>query len=95
MEDIIAKLLSADKHNRWEGTLRQASERWTIAIWQKVYGFPRGKEGMASQTNKFINDKFSNQVNRKDGYAVFECRDARTIRMLEFMVSILNLKRPT
>ena len=32
MEEIVAELLS-DKDNRWQGTVRQALEKWTVAEW--------------------------------------------------------------
>ena len=51
---------------------------------------------MASQLEKYYNDKFSNLVNPKDGFAVAECMDARARRVLEFLISIfMYLKKPT
>ena len=47
MEDMVVELLG-DKDNWWEGTVRQAPERWTVKEWRKVYGFARRGEGMAS-----------------------------------------------
>ena len=57
MEEIVAELMS-DKDNRWHKTVRQAPEKWKAAEWQKVYGFPREDEGMASRTDRFIDSKF-------------------------------------
>ena len=88
MESMVAERL-ADKDNQWKGTVKQAQERWTFAIWWKVYSFAREGEGMASQIDRFIDGKFSNHVNPKDEYAVSKCKDARTRRVLEFLVSIL------
>ena len=64
-------------------------------MWQKVYGFPRGGEGMAIQIDKFIDSKFFNRVNPKHGFAISKCQDARARRVLEFLVYLLYLKKPT
>ena len=94
MEDMVVELLG-DKDNRWEGTVRQAPERWTVKEWRKVYGFARGGEGMASQTDWFIDGRFSGQVNPKDGYVVVDCKEPKTRRVLEFLVPLLYLEKPT
>ena len=94
MEDMVVELLG-DKDNRWEGTVRQAPERWTVKEWWKVYGFARGGEGMASRTDWFIDGRFSGWVNPKDGYAVVDCKESRTRRVLEFLVPLLYPEKPT
>ena len=94
MEDLVVELLG-DKDNRWDGTVRQALEKWTAKEWRKVYSFGRGGEGMASRTNLFINGMFSGRVNPKDGYAVADCKDPRVKRVLEFLVPLLYPEKPT
>ena len=94
MEDMVVELLG-DKDNRWHGTMRQAPEKWTAKEWRKVYGFERGGEGMASRTDRFIDGMFSGRVNPKDGYAVVDCKDPRVKRVLEFLVPLLYLEKPT
>ena len=94
MEDLVAELLG-DKDNRWDGTVRQAPERWTAKEWRKVYGFGREGEGMASRTDWFIDGMFSGRVNPKDGYAVADCKDPRVKRVLEFLVPLLYPEKPT
>ena len=94
MEDKVVELIG-DKDNRWEGTVRQALERWTVKEWRKVYGFARRGEGMASWTDRFIDGRFSGRVNPKDGYAVVDCREPRTRRVLEFLVPLLYPEKPT
>ena len=94
MEDLVVELLG-DKDNRWDGTVRQALERWTVKEWRKVYGFGREGEGMASQTDRFIDGMFSGRVNPKDGYAVADCKDPRVKRVLEFLVPLLYPEKPT
>ena len=94
MEDLVVELLG-DKDNRWDGTVRQAPEKWTAKEWRKVYGFRRGGEGMASRTNRFIDGMFSGRVNPKDRYAVADCKDPRVKRVLEFLVPLLYPEKPT
>ena len=94
MEDLVAELLGG-KDNRWDGTVRQAPEKWTVKEWRKVYGFGRGGEGMASRTDRFIDGMFSGRVNPKDGYAVADCKDPRVKRVLEFLVPLLYPEKPT
>ena len=89
--------LLGDKDNRWDGTVRQAPEKWTAKEWRKVYGFGREGEGegMASQTDRFIDGIFSGHVNPKDGYAVVDYKDPRVKRVLEFLVPLLYPEKPT
>ena len=94
MEDLVVELLG-DKDNRWDGTVCQAPKKWTAKEWRKVYDFGRGGEGMASQTDRFIDGMFSGCVNPKDGYAVADCKDPRVKRVLEFLVPLLYLEKPT
>ena len=54
-----------------------------------------GGEGFASWTNKFIGEKFWNAVNPKDGFAIANYKDSRAKRVLEFLISILYLEKPT
>ena len=46
-------------------------------------------------TDKYVDGKFSIQINPKDGHAVAECIDPRERRVLEFVVSILYLEKPS
>ena len=94
MEDLVVELLD-EKDNRWHGTVRQAPEKWTTKEWWKVYGFAREGEGMASRTDWFIDDKFYERVNPKDGYAVVDCKEPRARKVLEFLVPLLYPKKPT
>ena len=94
IEDLVVELLG-DKDNRWDGTVRQALEKWTAKEWRKVYGFGRGGEGMASRIDWFIDRMFSGCVNPKNGYAVADCKDPRVKRVLEFLVPLSYLEKPT
>ena len=84
-----------ERDNWWEGTVRQAPERWTATVWQKLYGFLRQGEGMALWTDQFIEGKFSARINPKDRFAVLVCKEARARRVLEFLVPHLYLEKPT
>ena len=94
MEDMVVELLG-DKDNCWHGTVRQAPEKWTAKELRKVYGFRRGREGMASWTDRFIDGMFSGRVNPKDGYAVVDCKEPRARKVLEFLVPLLYPEKPT
>ena len=94
MEDMVVELMG-DKDYRWEGTVRQAPEKWTAKEWRKVYGFTREEEGMASRIDRFIDGRFSGRVNPKDGYAVVDYKEPRARKVLEFLVPLMYPKKPT
>ena len=94
MEDMVVELLG-EKDNRWHRTVHQPPEKWTAKEWQKVYGFAREGKGMASRTDRFIDGKFSERVNPKDGYAVVDCKEPRARKVLEFLVPLLYSEKPT
>ena len=50
---------------------------------------------MASRTNRFIDGKFSSRINSKDGFSISECKEVRARRVLEFLVPLLYLEKPT
>ena len=50
---------------------------------------------MANRTNLYIEGKFRNEADPKDGYPVRDCRDERERRVLEFLVSIVHPDKPT
>ena len=50
---------------------------------------------MASRTDRFIDGKFSARINPKDGFVVSKCKEARARRVLEFLVPLLYLEKPT
>ena len=60
-----------------------------------MYGFDVRDEGFASRIDKFIRGKFRNLVNPKDRFVVADCKDARAKRILEFLIPILYLEKPT
>ena len=78
-----------------EGHIEGEPERWTSSVWWKVYRFPRGEEGLAPRTDKFIDGKFFIWVNLNDGFTISKCKGVRARRVLEFLVPILYSEKPT
>ena len=50
---------------------------------------------MANRTDKFMEGKFLHDVKSKDGFPVRKCRNAWERRVLEFLVPIVHLDKPT
>ena len=50
---------------------------------------------MAYRIDLYIEDKFRNEADPKDGFPVRDCRDARERRVLEFLVPIVHPDKPT
>ena len=91
----MVREFSREHSNKWEGTIRRDLERWMADLWAEVYNFPKDGRGWASRTDKFTSSKFSTLVNPKDGYAVADYEESRERRVLEFVVPILYLEKPT
>ena len=84
-----------ERSNIFDTTIRDRLEEWTAGVWREVYDFlPRGG-GMANRTDQYIEGKFRNDADPKDGFPVRECRDARERRVLEFLVPIMHPDKPT
>ena len=91
----IAAELLASRDNQWNGTVRQDLEMWTAASWCKVYDFPIHGEGMATQGEKLVEGKFTHLPHLKDGYSLLDCKDPGARRVLEFLILIHYLEKPT
>ena len=74
--------------------MRRDPERWTTESWAEVYSFAKEGRGQASRMDKFMDSKFSIQINPKDRHIVADCVDPRKRRVLEFVVPILYLEKP-
>ena len=85
----------AEQSNIFDGTMLDRSEEWTTGVWREVYDFLPGGGGMANRTDQYVEGKFLHDVDPKDGFPVSECRDARERRVLEFLVPIVHLEKPT
>ena len=56
MEDLMVELLRDKDNNRWDGTVRQALEKWTAKEWRKVYNFGRGGEDFADKMEELLDE---------------------------------------
>ena len=49
--------------------------------------------GSAARSDRFVQGKFIEKINPKDGYLVIDCKDLRQRQMLAFLVPILYPKK--
>ena len=92
-ERIVVEL-QQKQDNRWMKTLRQDPDKWTAAIWHKVYNFSICGKGMATRGEKYVEGKFTHPPHPKDGYALSDCKDLRAKRVLEFLIPIFYPEKP-
>ena len=79
----------------FDTTIRDRPEEWTTGVWREVYDFgPRGS-GLANRTDLYIEGKFRNNADPKDGSSVRDCRNPRERKLLEFLVPIVHPDKPT
>ena len=76
-------------------TIRDRLEDWTTDVWREVYDFQPGGSGLANRTDLYIEGKFRNDADPKDGFPVKDCMDPRERRLLEFIVPIVHPDKPT
>ena len=94
-EQLVRELLLPERPNMFDTTVRDRSQLWTADLWQQTYRFPRGGFGMSNRTEGHHEGRFMHQVDPKDGYSVSDCRVDRHRRLLEFMILIVHLDKPT
>ena len=92
---ITRELISTERPNVSNGIIWDRPQMWTSELWRDVYNFPEGGEGLAHRMDVFIEGRFNNEVDPKDGYPVRDCRNARQRRVLEFLVLIIHPDKPT
>ena len=80
-----------ERSNIFDTTIRDRPEEWTAGVWREVYDFQPGGGSIANRTDLYIEGKFRNGADPKDGFPVRECRDPRERRLLEFLVPIVHL----
>ena len=85
----------AERSNIFDSTLRDRPEEWTAGVWREVYNFLPGGGRMANRMDQYVEGKFLNDVDPKDGFPVRECRDARECKVLKFLVPIVHPDKPT
>ena len=83
------------RSNEWKDTIRRDPEQWTADSWVEVYSFRKEGRGMAGRTDKQTEGKFRTSINPKDGHAIGYCIDPREMRVLEFVVPIMYLEKPS
>ena len=84
-----------ERGNQWLGTKKRDSDNWTPDVWNMVYGFSRGiGEGWAGRRDGMFVGKFRADSDPKDGFHPGNCRNLRKRKMLEFLMTILNLDKP-
>ena len=99
-EEFIQQFVMIREHklersNIFDTTIRDRPKEWTARVWREVYDFQPGGGGMANRTDLYIEGKFCNEADPKDGFPVRECRDPRERRLLEFLVPIVHSDKPT
>ena len=94
-DERMVRELTTRAPNQYEGIVRAQPKAWDAEKWREAYGFSADGEGFASRTDKFIGGKFQNAANPKDGFAIADYKDSRAKRLLEFLIPILYLEKPT
>ena len=99
-EDFIQQFVliregKLERNNVFDTTIRDRPEVWTAGIWREVYDFQPGGSGLVHRTDLYIEGKFRNDANPKDGFPVRDCRNSRERRLLEFLVPIVHPDKPT
>ena len=79
----------------FDTTIRDRPEEWTASVWREVYDFQPGGNSLANRTDLYIEGKFRNDVDPKDGFPVRDCRNPRKRKLLEFLVPIVHPDKPT
>ena len=99
-EDFIQQFVliqegKLERNNMFDTTIRDRPEEWTAGVWREVYDFQPGGSGLANRTDLYIEGKFQNNADSKDGFPVRECRNPRERKLLEFLVPIVHPDKPT
>ena len=79
----------------FDTTIRDRPEEWTAGVWREVYDFGPGGNGLANRTDLYIEGKFRNEADPKDGFPVRDCKNPRERKLLEFLVPIVHSDKPT
>ena len=64
-----------ERSNIFDTTIRDRPEEWTAGVWREVYDFAPEGGGMANRIDLYIESKFRNEADPKDGFLVRDCRD--------------------
>ena len=99
-EDFIQQFVPIQKgklerNNMFDTTIWDRPEEWTAGVWTEVYDFGPGGSGLANRTDLYIEGKFRNNADPKDGFSVRDCRNPRERKLLELLVPIVHPDKPT
>ena len=94
-EQLVWEMVQPERPNIFDGTIRDRPQLWTADLWRDTYNFPRGGSGLSNRMEGHHEGRFMHQVDPKDGYSVGDCRNNRQRRLLEFLVPIVHLDKPT
>ena len=92
---VLIREQKMERRNIFDTTIHDRPEEWTTGVWREIYDFTSGGGGMANRNDLYIEGKFRNEADPKDGYPVRDCRDERERRVLEFLVPIVHPDKPT
>ena len=92
---VMIREQKMERSNIFDTAIRDRPEEWTAGVWREVYNFALRGGGMANRTDLYIEGKFRNEADPKDGFPVRDCRNARECKVLEFLVPIVHPDKPT
>ena len=67
-EFVLIREGKLERNNMFDTTIRDRPEEWTAGVWREVYDFGPGGNGLANRTDLYIEDKFRNEADPKDGF---------------------------
>jgi hypothetical protein len=91
---MVKKLVTGEVDRVYAATIRGRPDRWNVELWDSVYRFKQGEEGMATKRDDCTKDKFSSRLDPKYSYFVKDCKDEREKKMLVFLVPIFSPEKP-
>ena len=94
-EELVWEMVQPERPNIFDRTIRDRPQLWTADLWRDTYSFPRGGSGLSNRMEGYHEGCFLHQVDPKDGYLVGDCRNDLQRRLLEFLVPIIHLDKPT
>ena len=92
---VLIRKGKLERNNMFDTTIRDRPEEWNASVLREVYDFQPGGNGLANRTDLYIEGKFRNKVDPKDGFPVRDCRNPREHKLLEFLVPIVHPGKPT
>ena len=58
-EEMMRELVTENVNPVYASTIRGRPNRWNAELWNKVYWFKQGREGMATEKDDCTQDRFS------------------------------------